>query len=126
MTFRKVSQDLSIPEPTLRQWVDKYVCGFDKLPTKKIRGRSVIVFQPKHIERLKMFQLYRQWFLAINREQEVEIEEIAGLIDEIEKGEYEGVIDILRRVKEALVETSSNVHEEIERLEKLHSEVLGK
>ena len=117
MTLREVCQRYSLADSTLRDWIDSEVFGSrDHIPRKRVRGRETLVFMPEHIEKLERFLQYREWFSALGDDERSQVASITGLLEQIDEGEYKGVIEVLIEVEQTLQDASNSVGAEIQRL----------
>jgi hypothetical protein len=117
MTLREVCQKYSLADSTLRDWIDSEVFGSRaRIPRKRVRGRETLVFMPEHIEKLERFLRYREWFSALGDDERSQVASITGLLEQIEEGEYEGVIQVLTEVEQSLQDAASGLRMEIQRL----------
>jgi hypothetical protein len=102
----------------LRDWIDSEVFGpVDELSRIRIKGRETLVFTPAQIGRLERFLQYREWFSALSGDDErSQVASIIGLLEQIDEGEYEGVIEVLTQIEQTLMDAASGVRGEIQSL----------
>jgi hypothetical protein len=118
MKLRDVCQKYSLADSTLRDWIESEVFGPpEELSRIRIKGRETLVFTPAQIERLERFLRYRVWFSTLSGDDDRSlVYSIIGLLEQIDAGEYAGVIEVLTQIEQTLADVASGVRGEIQSL----------
>jgi len=115
-TFREIDREYGIPPSTLRDWAKKGVFGDPaSLPMKD----RAWIFLPEHEERLVRFLKYRNWYVRRYRSEQPSIEEIVGLLDGVDSGNYGSVASTLSETRDVFRDCLDEIEAEIGFLEAL-------
>lgn len=115
-TFRDVDKEYGISSSTLRDWIRKGVLGDPA--SLGVEGRTQILL-PEHEKRLERFLRYKNWYVRRYKTDQPSIEEIVGLLDGVDSGNYDFVASTLMETRDQFRDCLDEIEAEIRYLEAL-------
>jgi DNA-binding transcriptional MerR regulator len=123
LTISEVCERYRVKNSTLRGWIKDGVLGFstNQLPEERVKGKMTQVLNPEQVERLKQFLKYRSLLLASGTDEYLDTAQV--ILYEIDQGNYEGVIEILKEMEQHLQDHLESLQAEIQSLHaKMHGD----